>query len=61
MSQLKVTLKRGSAGKSKRQKLNLESLGLRKPNQTVVLQDNPSIRGLIDKVFHLVEVEEVKG
>lgn len=53
---VKVTLRRSPIGQSPRQGATLQSMGLRKLNQTVELQDNPSIRGMIAKVAHLVEV-----
>ena len=59
MAQLKVTLVRGRAGKKVRQQQTLDGLGLRRPRQTVVVDDTPAMRGMIDKVSHLVEVVEV--
>ena len=59
MAQLKVTLVRGTAGKKVRQLQTLNGLGLRKPQQTVIVEDTPSTRGMITKVSHLVEVVEV--
>lgn len=53
-----ITLKRGLAGKDKRQIATCEALGLRKTNSTVEQPDNPAIRGMIAKVAHLVEVTE---
>mgnify|MGYP001077977793 FL=1 len=41
------------------QKRTLDALGLRKMNHTVVHEDNPSIRGMVKAVHHLVEVTEV--
>lgn len=61
MNKVKVTLVRGIAGKTKNQKDNLLGLGFRKSQGSVVLEDTPSIRGMIYKVSHLVKVEEVKG
>jgi large subunit ribosomal protein L30 len=58
---LRITLKKSMIGSQKRQRATLESLGLRKRNQTVEQPDNNSIRGMIFKVQHLVEVEEVEG
>ena len=55
---VKVTLKRSSIGRSARQGLTLQSMGLRRLNQTVELQDTPSTRGMIAKVAHLVSVDE---
>jgi large subunit ribosomal protein L30 len=55
---VKVTLKRSAIGRSPRQGLTLQSMGLRRLNQTVELQDTPSTRGMIAKVAHLVSVDE---
>lgn len=57
-SKLIVTLKRGLAGKNKDQKAVVAALGLQKPGQSHELPDNPAIRGMIEKVKHLVEVQE---
>ena len=59
MTKLKVTQIRSKIDQTKRQKATLEALGLRKINQTVLHSDTPQIRGMITKVDHLVEVEEV--
>jgi len=56
---LLITLKRGLAGKNRKQIATCKALGLRKTNQTVEKPDNPAIRGMIAKVAHLVEVKEV--
>ncbi len=58
MSQIKVTLVRGLAGQTQRQRLTVKGLGLKKLHQTVVLEDTPSIRGMVAKVSHLVVFEE---
>ena len=58
MSQIKVTLVKGLAGQTERQRATVKGLGLRKRHQTVVLEDTPSIRGMVEKVSHLVVVEE---
>ena len=55
---VKVTLKRSPIGRSPRQGQTLISMGLRKLNKTVELQDNASTRGMIAKVAHLVTVDE---
>lgn len=60
MAQLKVTMVRGMAQSPQRQRATLRGLGLKKRHQTVTVEDTPSIRGMIEKVSHLVEVEEVK-
>ena len=61
MSQVKVTLERGLAGCTDRQRLSVKGLGLRRRHHTVTLQDTPTTRGLIQKVQHLVKVEKVEG
>ncbi len=58
---LKVTLVKSPIGYSKRQKRVVESLGLRKMGQTVVRSDTPVIRGMINKVSHMLKVDEVEG
>ncbi len=60
MSKIRVTLKKSPIGYSRRQRRTLEGLGLRRLNRSRVFQDNPAIRGMIQKVSHLVEVEELK-
>lgn len=55
---VRVTLVRSPIGYSQRQKNTVRALGLLKVNQTVEHLDGPSLRGMIDKVSHLVQVEE---
>lgn len=57
--QLKITLKKSTIGCPKDQIGTVHALGLRKPGQTVVKEDNPAIRGQIFKVKHLLSVEEI--
>ncbi len=57
-AEIKVTLKRSGIGRDKYFTKVLIGLGLRRLNQTVVLQDTPEIRGMIGKVCHMVSVEE---
>lgn len=61
MSRLKVTLVRGLPGSQQRQRITVRGLGLRRVHHSVIVEDTPSIRGMIDKVKHLVTVEEVEG
>jgi large subunit ribosomal protein L30 len=58
MSEIKVTLKRSGIGRNKYFTKVLNGLGLRRLHQTVVLQDTPEIRGMINKVNHMVTVED---
>ncbi len=56
---LVVTLKISTISRPKDQRATVRSLGLRKIGQTVEHDDNPVIRGMINKVSHLVEVTEI--
>lgn len=56
---LKITLTRSPIGYNESQKRTVRALGLRKMNQTVHHADDPTIRGMIAKVSHLVHVETV--
>ena len=58
MGKLKITQVRSSIRQTKRQKATVEALGLRRMHHTVVHEDTPQIRGMINKVSHLVEVSE---
>ena len=60
MAKLRVTYVKSAIGYNKRQKSTVKALGLRKLNQTVEHDDTPVIRGMINRVSHLVAVEEVK-
>ncbi len=54
---IKVTLVKSGIGKNKKIRQTLTGLGLTKLHKTVVLQNTPSIRGMIDKVSFMVKVE----
>ncbi|MEJ2747796.1 MAG: 50S ribosomal protein L30 [Anaerolineae bacterium] len=60
MAKLKVTYKKSAIGYNEKQKRTIKALGFSKLNQTVEHEDTAVIRGMIGKVNHLVEVEEVK-
>jgi len=57
-SNLKITLLRSPHGRKINQRRTLDALGLRRVNQTVERPDHDSIRGMIEAVKHLVQVEE---
>ncbi|MBS3898759.1 MAG: 50S ribosomal protein L30 [Dethiobacter sp.] len=57
-TQLRVTLINSLIGRPEDQRVTVKSLGLRKLHQTVEHEDTPQIRGMINKVSHLVKVEE---
>ena len=56
--ELKIKLVKSPIGYSKRQKGTVAALGLKKINQIVTHNDTDVIRGMINKVSHLIEVEE---
>lgn len=56
---LKITLRRSTIGYNKRQKLTVEALGLKRLHYSVIHDETPQIRGMINKVSHLVQVEEI--
>lgn len=55
---LRITYVKSAIGYNEKQKATVRALGLRKLNQTVELEDNAAIRGMVNKVSHLVTVEE---
>ncbi|MBL8161126.1 MAG: 50S ribosomal protein L30 [Anaerolineae bacterium] len=57
---LKITLVRSSIGFDQTQKDTVRSLGLRKLHKTVTVADTPQVRGMVYKVRHLVQVEELE-
>jgi len=57
MAKIKVTKIRSAIKRPKDQKRTLEALGLKKINQTVEHEDTSSVLGMVDKVKHLVSVE----
>ncbi len=58
-SKLKIRQVKSAINRSGKQKKTIRALGIRRLNQTVVHDDHPCIRGMVKKVEHLVEVEEV--
>ncbi|MBY8855245.1 MULTISPECIES: 50S ribosomal protein L30 [Nocardia] len=61
MAQLKITQIKSTIGAKANQRDSLRTLGLRKIRQSVVREDNPQNRGLVNVVRHLVTVEEVNA
>jgi large subunit ribosomal protein L30 len=57
---LKVKMVKSEIGRPEKQRKVLRGMGLTKLNNTVTLADTPQIRGMINKVVHLVSVEESK-
>jgi len=60
MAKIKVTKTKSAINRTKRQKLTLLALGLKKVGQTIEHEDTPNILGMIRKVNHLVSVEGTK-
>lgn len=58
-AKLRITWTKSAIGFPKDQKATIRALGLRRLNASVIHDDNPSVRGMIYKVRHLVKVEEV--
>ena len=58
---LRITLKRSPIGYSVRQKRTALALGLRKMQQVVERPDNPAVRGMANRISHLVKVEEIEA
>lgn len=56
---LKVTLIRSPAGRGRRHIACVRGLGLRRIRHSVLLQDTPAVRGMIEKIEHLVKCEEL--
>lgn len=55
---LKVTLVKSMIGRPEKHRKVLRAMGLTKLNRTVELEDTPSVRGMVNKVPHLVKAEE---
>ena len=61
MASLRVTLVKSGIGNIEVQKRTLKALGLRRLNQTVTHSDSAPVRGMIEKVKHLVKLEAESG
>jgi large subunit ribosomal protein L30 len=57
-TELRITLIKSGIGRPKKHRLTLQSLGLNKLHKTVVVKDTPQIRGMVQKVSHLLNVVE---
>ena len=60
MGTLQITYKKSAIGYTQRQKATIKALGLRKLNHTVEHEDSPVIRGMINRVSHLLAVKELE-
>ncbi|MEO7000747.1 MAG: 50S ribosomal protein L30 [Ktedonobacterales bacterium] len=59
MARLRITYTKSAIGYNQKQKLTIKALGLRRLQHSVEHNDTPVIRGMINKVSHLVTVEEI--
>lgn len=57
--QLEITLTRSLIGRNELHQLTVKTLGLKRIHQTVTHHDNSAIRGMLNKVSHLVSVKEI--
>ena len=57
--EINVTLVRSPIGAQPKHKECVRGLGLKRMSQTVTLEDTPSVRGMVNKVYYMVRVEEV--
>ena len=57
--QINVTLVRSPIGAQPKHRECVRGLGLKRMNHTVTLEDTPSVRGMVNKVYYMVRVEEV--
>jgi len=60
MKKVRVTQVRSAINRPKRQKLTLEALGIKKLNRPIDHEATPQVLGMIDKVKHLLKIEEIK-
>jgi len=61
MIKLKVTLKKSTIGSTQEQISTVKGLGLRKIRSSRVLENTPAVRGMVKKVIHLVDVQEIEA
>ena len=61
MAKLRVTYIKSAIGYNAKQKATIKALGLRRLNHSVEHEDTPTMRGMINRVSHLVRVEEVEA
>lgn len=58
---IKITLKRSTIGCTQKQIANVQGLGFKKTSTTVYREDTPEVRGMIQKVIHLLDVEKAES
>ena len=60
MAKIRITQIRSKIGSNHRQKRTLEALGLKRINDSVETESTPQIAGMLDKVRHLLRIEQIK-
>lgn len=55
---IRITLVRSAIGYTKDQKATVKALGLRRMHQTIEHKDTPALRGMLNKIIHLIKIEE---
>jgi large subunit ribosomal protein L30 len=60
VKKIKITLIKGLAGKKERHRRTIKALGLKKVYSSIIKENNPQIRGMIDRVSYMVKVNDVK-
>ena len=61
VKRLEITQVRSGIGRPTKHRRTLKALGIRRHQQSVVQEDSPAIRGMIQQVSHLVSVNEIEG
>jgi large subunit ribosomal protein L30 len=61
MAMIKMIQTKSGIGRTEKQRATLRGLGLKKLHQESVVEDSPSVRGMVKKVAHLISWEEVEG
>jgi len=59
VAKLKITLVKSLIGRPEKQRVTVRTLGLTRLNRSVIQEDTPQIRGMVNKVSHLLKVEEI--
>jgi len=60
VKKIKITLIKSLAGKKERHRRTIKALGLKKVHSSIIKENNPQIRGMIDRVSYMVKVNDVK-
>ena len=60
-NQLKITWKRSGIGRQQQHRRTIRALGLHRLNETIVKDDTPDVRGMVESVRFMLNVEEVEG